>query len=151
MDTLRRKVLISICISIACVCAAGCWDSNKIPGSNGDLSSSDNPDTSTHFGTGVGSDPDTMGFGEACDWATDSVICDRGIYKGNLSVTSRADLENLAGYTDVDGMLHIGCKDCLNLCPLVCLETIGDQLVIGEMKSLGGGRNLLLKNLDGIN
>ena len=79
--------------------------------SDGDSDSDSDIDTDT----GTGSD-------------TGEVICDLGVYEGDVLLTSNADALALAGYTSIAGDLEIG-GTTDDLSTLVCLGEVGGDLL----------------------
>ena len=69
--------------------------------------------------------------------------CDRGVYEGDVEILTPADLEALAGYSEISGSLMIReCESCTDLSDLVCLERIDGLLRIEATQGLS--------NLDGL-
>ncbi|MCR9162005.1 MAG: hypothetical protein ACE37F_26485 [Nannocystaceae bacterium] len=81
------------------------------------------PTDPTEDSTTTGTVPE--GFG--CDMP---VACDKGVYEGSPTVTTQADVEELAGYTEITGRLAIANSEleCLNF--LSCLTSVGHDLNI---------------------
>ncbi len=73
----------------------------------------------------------------------DGPACDRGTWTGSFFVGTDGTLDDLAGYTAVQNRLEVGeCATCTDLDALICLTTIGEEMVLRN--------NPLLENVDGL-
>ena len=88
-----------------------------------DPSGSETTDDPTEDSTTTGVVPE--GFG--CDMP---VACDKGVFEGSPTITTPADVEEIAGYSEITGRLAIANSEleCLNF--LSCLTSVGHDLNI---------------------
>ena len=75
----------------------------------------------------------------------DTDECANGVFEGDCSAETQADLDALAGYTGVDGELVISCPTCSSLAQLACLESISGRLDLHEAVML-----MTLEGLDSL-
>lgn len=80
-------------------------------------------DTESDGSTSTGVIPE--GFG--CDMP---VSCDKGVFEGSPTITSPADVEEIAGYTEITGRLAIAGSELECLTFLSCLTSVGHDLNI---------------------
>jgi hypothetical protein len=59
---------------------------------------------------------------------TVTTACDAGVWTGDYAVRSQADLDALAGYTEVTGTLLFASEDIVHLSGLACLTRVGGDL-----------------------
>lgn len=87
------------------------------------------PTTDSETDTDTGVIPE--GFG--CDMP---VACDKGVFEGSPTITTPADVEEIAGYTEITGRLAIAGSEleCLNF--LSCLTSVGHDLNIFDNDAL---------------
>lgn len=74
-----------------------------------------------------------------------STGCDAGVWEGDYVVATQADLDALAGYTEVTGDLRIEDSDIVHLSGPGCLTAVGEGLVVYDnfyLESLSGFDNL---------
>lgn len=71
--------------------------------------------------------------GVGCDMP---VACDKGVFDGSLTITTPADVQEIAGYTEITGRLAIANSEveCLNF--LSCLTSVGHDLNIFDNDAL---------------
>ncbi len=59
--------------------------------------------------------------------------CDRGVFKGSIRIESADQIDDIAGYTSVDGFLEVFQSDLTCLDFLACIETVsGDMTIFGN-------------------
>ena len=77
-----------------------------------------------------------------CSDDTESAGCDKGMFEGDLWISTQEGLAAAAGYTSISGDLTINCPACTDLSELNCLASVDRDFLVGG--------NNTLANLNGL-
>lgn len=119
-----------------------CGDDDSLSAEDAGFDSSTSTDTDVDTDTDADTDTDTDS-GTDVDTDTGSMVCDEGAWEGDHDVENAADIEAIAGYTEVTGELRIIGTSLTGLAGLECLNAVGERLWIDDNDSL-------TSNLDGL-
>jgi len=114
------------------IAVGGCWKTQSPPlAASPDVDTDADTDTDVDSDSDADTDPDTG----------DEIVCTGETWYGDVYIEHDEELEALRGYAATNGDLNISCDDCADIDDLVCLEEVGDSLVINAPE---------LTNLDGL-
>ena len=96
---MERRRWADTIVFVGILVLTGCWSAG-----NGGMGA--DPDTGADMDTDIDTDPDSAPDQiDGCEAEAEAIVCDEGVYGGDVSVQSESQLEALAGYNGVSKAL----------------------------------------------